>query len=235
MRCYFSRLIVAFSLLNSLSAQSNGVVVGGKWPSQIFISDINGRPFEHRFDDVNGTPYFHADFKYADITLKQGRKFVQVKTKINLVTQEVIFESANGIEGYIDAGVAKEITYADTTSEGVTLYKFQTGYPAIDRQTEKNFYQVLIEGRCGLLKSVVKKVIERKNELSGEVLKEFETIENIYLFAKGEMKRLKKDKDFILSILADKEQEVARYSTENKTSFKNIDQVGQLLRYYNSL
>lgn len=235
MHSYFSRCIIAFFLLNSIAAQSNGVVVGGKWPSQIFISDVNGRPFESRFTDVDGTPYLHAAYKYADITLKQGRKFVKVKAKINLVTQEIIFESANGVEGYMEAGMVKEISYADTAETGIMQYKFRTGFPAIEKLTELHFYQVFAEGRCGLLKSIVKKVIERKNELSGEVAKEFETIENFYLFANGRMQRFKKDKEFVLSALTDKLPAVNQFIADNKTSFKNMDHIVQLLNFYNSL
>lgn len=235
MHSYFSRCIIAFFLLNSIAAQSNGVVVGGKWPSQIFISDVNGRPFESRFADVDGTPYLHAAYKYADITLKQGRKFVKVKAKLNLVTQETIFESANGVEGYMEAGMVKELSYADTTEQGIVLYKFQTGFPAVDKQTDRHFYQLLAEGKCALLKSIVKKVIERKNELSGEVAKEFDTIENLYLYVNGEMRRFKKDKEFVLSAMTDKLPTVNQFITDNKTNFKNIDQVVRLLVFYNSL
>lgn len=220
---------------NSIGAQSNGVVVSGKWPSQVFISDVNGRPFESRFDDVSGTPYFDAAYKYGDITLKQGRRFVQVKMKINLVTQETIFVSANGIEGYMEAGMVKEIVYADTTVDGIRSYRFQTGFPAVDRQTDKHFYQVLVAGRCSLLRSVVKKVMERRNELSGEVAKEFESVENVYLFVNGEMKRYKKDKESLLPLLADKRLEIDRYLAEQKINFKNMDQVVRLLEYYHSL
>ncbi len=235
MRTCFVQICLLFFISNSIAAQSNGLVVKGKWPSQVFISDVNGRPFESRFDDVSGTPYFNAAYKYGDITLKQGRKFTQVKMKINLVTQETVFVSENGIEGYMEAGMVKEISYADTTADGILLYKFQTGFPAVDRQNDKHFYQVLAEGRCSLVRSIVKKVIERRNELSGEVVKEFESTENIYLYINGEMKRFKKDKDAVLSLLADKQAELDQYVTEHKTNFKNLDQVVLLLNYYNSL
>lgn len=234
MRIFF--YILCLLVCTRLSAQSNGVVVGGKWANQIFISDVNGRPFENRFDDVNGTPYFDARYKYADITLKQGRTFTQVKAKINLVTQETIFESSNGIAGFMEAGVVKKISYADTTTDqGIVFYIFQSGFPAIDKQSDKYFYQVLVEGKCSYVRSMVKKVSERKNELSGEIVKEFETTDNYYLFHKGEMKRLKKDKDFILSELADKQEPLNVFITSNKLNLKNQDHLIKLLKYYNSL
>lgn len=235
MRTCFIQIFLLLLSSNSIAAQSNGLVVKGKWPSQVFISDVNGRPFESRFDDVSGTPYFNAAYKYADITLKQGRKFTQVKMKINLVTQETIFVSANGIEGYMEAGMVKEISYADTTAGAILQYKFQTGFPSVDRQSDRHFYQVLAEGRCGLVRSIVKKVIERRNELSGEVVREFESTENVYLYINGEMKRFKKDKEAVLSVLSDKQAELSQFVSEHKTNFKNIDQVVLLLNYYNSL
>lgn len=235
MRTCLVQIFLLLFISNGIAAQGNGLVVKGKWPSQVFISDVNGRPFESRFDDVSGTPYFNAAYKYGDITLKQGRKFTQVKMKINLVTQETVFVSANGIEGYMEAGMVKEISYADTTAGGIFLYRFQTGFPSVDRQNDKHFYQVLAEGRCSLVRSIVKKVIERRNELSGEVVKEFESTENVYLYINGEMKRFKRDKEAVLSLLADKQAELNQYVTEHKTNFKNLDQVALLLNYYNSL
>ncbi len=209
---------------------------GAKWTTQVFKIDVNGGPFESRFADVSGTPYFNEEYKLMDISLKQGnRKFVKIKAKINLVTQEVVFLSANGIEGSMEAGTVKEVSYTDTTDRGIIPYVFRTGYPAIEKQTDKYFYQVLADGKCSLLRSLVKKVIERKNELPGENSKEFETIENIYLFAGGEMKRFKKDKDFILAALADKQQQVNQFVLDKKINFKNQEQVIQLLNYYNSL
>jgi hypothetical protein len=71
--------------------------------------------------------------------------------------------------------------------------------------------------------------------LSGEVVKEFEATEQTYLFTKGEMKVFKKDKDFILSVLADKKAEMNQYLTEHATNFRNQEHMIRLLNYYNSL
>jgi hypothetical protein len=218
-----------------VNAQSNGFVVGGKWANQISISDVNGRPFQNRYADVAGTPCFIADYKFGNIVLAQGRTFVNVQMKIDLVSQETRFVSSNGVEGYISAGMVKEIKFADTTAEGIIQYTFRTGFPAIDKQNENNFYQVLADGKCGFVKSISKKVNERKSELSGEIAKDFETTENYYLFIKGEMKRIKKDKDFFATEFADKKAEVSLFIQSNKLNVKNNDHVIKLVNYYNSL
>ncbi len=215
--------------------QNNGVVVEGKWASQIYVSDVNGRPFKNRNEDVSGSPFFDENFKYADIILTRGRKFTGVKTRIDMSTQAVHFISTNGIEIMMDAGGAKEVSYADTTAEGILFYKFRTGYPSIDMKTANNFYQVLSEGNCTLLKSIEKKVSTRKNDISGEIFKDYETSETPYLFMKGEMKRLKKDKDFLLGELSDKQVQLAEFMQSQKLSVRNIEHIARLVNYYNSL
>lgn len=209
---------------------------GTSWSDQVYISDVNGQPIKQKYVDVNGSPYFNDVFKVANIVLTKGNKvLVNVKTRIDLADQETHFISANGVEAFMFAGMVKEITYADTTADGILFYKFQTGFPAIDRQTVNNFYLVLAEGRCSFLKSIYKRVSEKKTELSGEVVKEFETYEDYYLIINGVMKRWKKDKDFILAELTDKQAQVNQYLLSNKVNFKNAEQVTKLLNYYNSL
>lgn len=230
--CFFLLLISADNLVY---AQNNGVVIGGKWADQVSITDVNGRPFESKYVDIAGSPYFTDAYKTASIQLKQGKTFTNVRTRIDMVSQEIHFLSSNGVEGYIESGMVKEVSYTDTTTSGIVSYKFQTGFPSVDRQTVNNFYQILAEGKCGLLKSISKSISERKNELSGEVVKEFETTENTYLFIKGVMKRIKKDKDFFVTELSDKQKEISGFIQSNKLNFKSNDHLIKLINYYNSL
>lgn len=193
------------------------------------------RFIEKNPDRQNNSPYFNEEFKYADIVMKQGRKIPHVKTKINLVTQETVIESAVGMEGTIEPGIVKEIRYSDTTDRMVTLYTFQTGFPAIDRQTDRHFYQVLAEGKCSFLKSIVKKPVEKKNSFSSDAPAEYETFENLYFFVNGVIRRFRKDEMFVLETLADKEPQVRQFISDKKINIRNQAQVIQLLAYYNSL
>lgn len=216
-------MLLLYVILSSLVAWGNHIGDAGRWDSQVFVRGSKG------------TPFFNETYKYATVRMKQGRKLENTRVKLDLVTQELIVEVANGIETNLSAGMISELSYADTTASGIIFYTFKTGFPAVDKQNGKNFYLVLSEGRCSLVKAVVKKTIERRNELSGEVVKEFESTEQTYLFTKGEMKILKKDKDFILSVLADKKTELNQYLSEHVTNFRNQEHIIRLLNYYNSL
>ncbi len=185
--------------------------------------------------DISGTPYFNETYKFANIKFKSGREFINVKTRINLLIQAVSFISSNGIEINMDPGTVKEITYTDTTTDGIIAYKFQTGFPAIDKQKGDNFYLIMAEGRCNLIKSILKTISERTNVVYGERVGDFATLENYYFFVKGEMKKIRKDKNFILTELSDKQALLTQFIISNKLNIKNDEELAKLITYYNTL
>ncbi len=229
--------ILSFACFATMAiAQSNTLNTTGKWGSQIFLSDVNGRAFENKYADINGTAYLFPNFKYAAITLTDGRKYSNVKARLNLLEHEVNFIASNGEEGYIGKGMVFAITIIDTTKQGAINYTFQSGYPKTDNQTIINFYQVLGGGtKCSLLKSINKTIEDRSNEMSGEKSKEFIVRENLYVFIKGEMKRVKKDKDFFTALFADQLVPVNQFITANKVNFKSEEGLIKLVEFYNSL
>ena len=86
-----------------------------------------------------------------------------------------------------------------------------------------------------LLKSIIKRIEEHGNELSGEKSKDFVERENDYVFIGTEIKRIKKDKEFFMSIMSDKASAIEQYLSNSKINFKNEDHLLKLIEYYNSL
>jgi hypothetical protein len=201
----------------------------------VFINEAVYRSFVNYTVQVSRSPYFTDEYKTANIKLTSGRLLEKVKMKIDLVVQQVLFISSNGIEINFDPGMVKQITYSDTTTNGIVFYKFQTGFPVMDRQDKKNFYLVLADGTCTFVKSILKKVIGVKKIVLSEVADEYETFEDYYLFIKGGIKKLKKDKEFILAELSDKQVAVNEFILANQTNFKNMEHLIKLFNFYNSL
>jgi len=240
MRYRFFLLFIVLACAGKISAQISAftpgdMVVKEKWDKKVFTGDDKGSSIQNGYADISETPYFNEVYKFANIKLARGRAFNNVKTRIDLVAQAACIILPTGTELNIEPGLAKEITYADTTKEGIVFYKFQTGFPSIDKQNGNNFYLVLAEGRCGFVKSIFKKEVEQKKIVYGDITHEYETVEDYYLFAKGAMKKLKKDRDFILAELSDKQAQISEFIQSNNTNFKNIDQLIKLFNYYNSL
>jgi hypothetical protein len=181
------------------------------------------------------TPFLHESFKFGTVTMKSGRVIRQVKFRVNLVSNETECIFSGDLPAILNKGAVKEISFADTTQNGIFPYKLKTGYPPFDRQTRDNFYIILTEGRCTFLRSVEKKVTEKVNDMDHSIIKEYETYEEYYFFSNGAVKRWKKDKEFVLGEMADKQEQVNKFAGDNKTNFRSMENVIQLITYYNSL
>ena len=225
-----SFLFVTFS-----HAQRNSISTTSKWGQQIFLSDVNGQAFVNIYEGINGSVYDQTAYQLAKITLKDGRVYYDVKARINLLEHEVNFIASNGQEGFLGKGMASEITYQDNSGSNLEAKVFQCGFPPIDNQNRISFYQILLNGKTSLLKSVYKSIQERNNDMSGERFKEFATYENMYLLKEGTMVRIKKDKSNLITLLQDQNQSIKKYIDDQKLNLKNEVHLIALVKYYNTL
>ena len=216
-------------------AQRNSISTTSKWGQQIFLSDVNGQAFVNIYEGINGSVYDQTEYQLAKITLKDGRVYNDVKARINLLEHEVNFIASNGQEGFLGKGMASEIAYVENNVSVQESKVFQCGFPSIDNQNRISFYQILLNGKASLLKSVYKAIQERNNDMSGERFKEFATYENMYLLKDGTMTRIKKDKSSLLVLFQDKKEAIAKYMEDQKLNLKNEAHLKALVQYYNTL
>jgi hypothetical protein len=196
---------------------------------------VNGQAFVNKYEGITGSVYDQTEYQLAKITLKDGRVYNDVKTRINLLEQEVNFIASNGQEGFLGKGMASEIAYIDSKIETQNIKVFQCGFPPIDNQNRISFYQILLNGKTSLLKSVYKSIQERNNDMSGERFKEFATYENMYLLKDGMMSRIKKDKSSLLALFQDKKEAITKYMEDQRINLKNEAHIIDLVKYYNTL
>ena len=85
------------------------------------------------------------------------------------------------------------------------------------------------------MKHIWKEIVVEKNIQSGEIRKIFVMRDEYYTISKGEMKKLKKNKEYFEELMKDQQQKVSEYGKEKKVNFKNISSLINLFDYYNSL
>lgn len=234
MRSYF--LFLSLVYLN-LSALSQGKLGADRisWDDQFIIVDKNGGSFHSYYEGIEGNPFFNENFRSSKIKLVSGLEFSNVIARLDLYKQIIQIKLNGDTVKMVLPGNIIEVTFYDTIKSQPYEYIFQTGYPEIDNLNRNNFYQVLSDGKVTLLKSSIKKINKIKNEMSGETSSQFDIYEDHYLYVKYEMKRVKKDKEYILNLLADKRNELEIYITNQKLSFKSIDSIKKLVDHYNTL
>ncbi len=205
------------------------------WDDQFIIVDKNGGSFHSYYDGIEGNPFFIESFRSSTIKLVSGLEFNNVIARLDLYKQIIQIKLNGDTVKMVLPGSIAEIIFYDTVQSLLNEYKFQTGYPEIDNLNRNNFYRVLSDGKVTLLKSSIKKINKTKNEMSGETSSQFDIYDDHYLYVKYEMKRVKKDKEYILNLLADKRNELETYITAQKLNFKSMDSIKKLIDYYNSL
>jgi hypothetical protein len=203
-----------------------------RFANQVTIRDVYGQPFKNNYADIKGSPFFIDDWLYSSVKLVNDVRCDRIQARLDLVRQELHFTSIDKEDWVFYAQFLKEVEFSDSSSG--KNYKFITGLPSIDNQNENNFYLVLSEGQVSLLKSIRKTISVNKDDISGEVEKKFDVYEDYYIFSGKEIKRLKREKEFILKALADKKDSIESYLKKNPANFKNVNDIIKLFQFYNS-
>lgn len=205
------------------------------YDDHLTITNNEGGPFKNSYESIEGSPFFIDHYCLAHLKLNKGKEYQNIPVKLNLYTQEIVLIDGENKEIVPVDGLVTNINFTDTT-EGIShVYKFRSDYPPVDKNNSFTFYQVLSDGRLQLLKHIWKEIVEEKNIQSGEIRKTFIMREEYYIFSNGEMRKLKKNKEYVEELMKDQQQKISQYEKEKKINFKNITSLAGLFDYYNSL
>lgn len=213
----------------------NGQSAQKKLDRYLSVLDINGRFVTEIPINVEGSPFFIDSFWQADVLLNDGKLFENIKMRIDIYNHEAHFISGDKKEIIADQGFINEILLSDSISGKRVFHHFKTGYPLIDQNNSNQFYQVLSDGEIQLLKLMKKQIVHTQNVMTREVKSAFVQYDEYYVFRQGEIKKLKKEKEFVLELLKDKQKNIEEYLKNIKMNFRNISMLNSLFNYYNSL
>jgi len=203
----------------------------------INLEDFNGRSLLKKYDpDITGSPFINADWIPAKITLAKGKEIGSLLVKLNIESNQVYFLDSTGKEMIAIDGLIKKIDFINYYSKDSIRYIFKSGYPNIDKQNENYIYQVFTEGKIELLAKKFKYIRTVKNELSGEIIKDFvDGSITLYVYSFDNMQLFQPKIDFVLSLLIDKHEEVNTFINANKINLRKTSDLIKLFSYYNKL
>jgi len=127
-----------------------------------FISsyDINGKPFTDKsLAGVEGSPMFSTDWNLANINFKNGKITKDIPVRFNLYDNQLYFKKNDTILLFVEPVASFQFAYTDNGAK--RLAYFSNGYPAVQKNTEETYYQVLVNGPMQLLKYSYKTLVER--------------------------------------------------------------------------
>jgi hypothetical protein len=199
-------------------------------------ADANGNlvlPAERT--DVEGNAFYKEQWTEATIVFTDGKTFANIKTRMNLFTGMVHCLLKDGKEVAVESKILKKIILNDSLPGILAAGTFQSGFPAVDDHTAETFYKVLEEGNCTFLKCMKKNIKEYKQFNSNSSEKKYELFEKWYLLKDGKINFIKKSKESLLKILADKKDSLEAFVKSNKLNCKSEDDIKKVIAYYNSL
>jgi len=202
----------------------------------IDFRDLNGRSLLKVYEsDIKGYPFINDDWVAAKLTLSNGKQIEPVLIKLNIESNELYFrDSSDKIFVAVD-GLVKKVECINYYSKDSIKYVFKNGYPNVDNQDQKFFYQVLTEGKVELLMKHQKIISSDKNDLTGDVSKEFTEQDKLYVYTNYTTQSFAPYKSFVLSLMRDREKEMSSFIEANKINLKKNKDLILLFNYYNNL
>jgi hypothetical protein len=201
------------------------------------MADMNGHSLLKKYDpDATGSPFINDEWVLANLTTLKGNVVGPLQIKLNIESNELYYKDSAGKEMIALEGLVKKIDCLNYYNKDSVRYVFKCGYPVIDKQNKNYYYQVFTEGKVELLAKRFKYIRTNKEEVSGEITKEFvEGATILYVYAFGIIQAFHPNNSFVISLLEDKEQDINAFIKTNKTNFKKITDLVKLFEYYNSI
>lgn len=201
------------------------------------LSDYTGRPYLLKtHDGIEGSPLLTENWLPGTVDFANG-KTAAATLNYNLYGDELLFKTPKDsiVQAFVDPVKSFSIKGITLEESDQTDMTFSSGFPAVDDQTAKTFYQVVGDGKIKLLRCYKKKVLESKDFASQIGTKTFVNANSYYLFANNQITKIKPSQKTILAALNDKADKIQEYVKANSVNFKSDVALAKLFGYYNSL
>lgn len=199
------------------------------------LSDLNGSPIKAQGNafDMDGSPFFNDQYCAAVIKVAKGKMYNNLQAKLDLQNNVLYYRVDNGPE--LEATSPLEyVQFTGCNTNGVPA-TFRSGYPAVDKQTDKNYYQVLDTGAVQLLKFVQISYMDQKPYGSGTIIRKFDNSVVYYAYTPGKgMIKLGKGNELAARIFPEKQKEVDQFTGSQNLRLRKEEDLRRLFAFYNS-
>jgi hypothetical protein len=233
---YKTPALLAGVLFLSLASNSQETFVQNDFEHKINLYNVNGQPLENRDPHIAGTAFFVAAWQFGNLEFRKGHEqFTNIPLRFDLYNHQLHYRNPANEDLVLDPSNVYKFMIFDSTADRPKYYPFQNGFPAIEKLNDKSFYQVLARGPITMLKFINKSIYYEKDGLTGDIIREYRTYESYFFYTGNQMFRIKRDQGFVLNLMDKKSKEVGNFIRQAAFSFKSMDDIQQLVEYYNAL
>jgi hypothetical protein len=216
MKLLFFTLLLCFS--SRLCSQGNP-----------FMTDAYGRPIhpQQKFN-WEGNIYFPENYTYANITATNGKVYYDVKVKINLQDNSLLYTDSTDTE-FASTMLISKVKFTDMPDQSKAVFLF------INMGDAKGYYQLLDSGKISLLKQRVISYQDKAEYGNTNMTRIFKQNENYFAYSNSFLKPIARSTGEVLILFADKKQLLETYTEKEKLKLRKEQDLVKLFHYYNSL
>jgi hypothetical protein len=219
------KFLISACILFSIVIATSGQVVSQTGST---LQDFNGKPIPKlEASETTGSFFTDEEYQRAIMVMANGKQIPDMKVKLNLKTNKVYYIDETGAEMEAVSKV-KRIVFTD---KGIV---YENGFPAINKQDQQTYYQVVISGKASLLLLHTFVEIEYKEFNSATATKKIDKVTEVFGASPNAITKLSKEDD-VMALLADKKKDVYSYITSNNLKCKKRTDYENVIKYYNSL
>ena len=191
------------------------------------MTDAMGQPFypqqKYKWE---GKVFFPDDYTKATITTTSGKVYRNIRAKINLLNNTLLFTDSAGREFAAAVPVSRLEFEPGADSPKIVFIQ-----PVADTQ----LYQVLDSGKISLLKKITVTYKDQMPYGSTNVTRVFEQKYSYYAFKNAMLVALDRSKSAVMECLIDKSTLVDTFIQQQKLKLRKEDDLVKVFRFYNSL
>ena len=152
--------ILAFLSMQSLTGQVfiEASPVGTAPGGAIVVYGMGGTNPRIPYERIKGSPFFRHEWRKASMLDPGGRSLGRHDARLNLVTHEVHFMDARGMELAAAEGNVAQVAFEDTVDGRSVLTVFRNDFDAVNAEygRSRRYAQVMNSGGVSLLKVVIR-------------------------------------------------------------------------------
>ena len=207
--------------------------VGTDALNQLYM--VNGVPFvQAKFSRVvEGSPFFNKEMMRGAIILSKGREYKNILVRLNLPETQVNYIDEKQME-MIATTPVREVVLWDTIAQKDYRFVYSDYIEAGEVKPEKDFYELLYNGKAELYKQYKKEMTESRPYGSATYEQTIHEQALYYVLLDGKWIRAKKVKN-LPEILSKEKIKIQQFISDNKLYADNDDNFIAVIDYYNSL
>lgn len=182
---------------------------------------------------TEGTPFLLKRFSNATIYVEHNKVIDSIIANVDFRYNEVLVLDKKRKLYAISVPVYRVVFDDAETGKERTLL---SGLPAIDKRTEKSFYELLVPGKINLLKAITLYWSDSRAYHEAATTRKYEQVESYYLFndAMGMIKLPKTLQNIPQAIHPTKAHQLEQFIKDNKLNLKLETDLIKLMEYYNN-